>query len=203
MTTQSSVLEVQIRDKAGTGAARATRRAGFVPGILYGDNQKPVSIALDPKLLNRELQHSGFFSKLFQMKVGSKTERVIARSVQFHPVTDMPLHIDFMRVGRDKKVHVSVPVVFADQEKAPGLKQGGVLNILLHELELMCDPDYIPEQIVISLEGKELHTSIHIEDIQLPKGAKPVIHGTESTIATIASPTVETEPTGEGSGTSA
>ena len=193
MTT--TTIDVQIRPNTGTGGARATRREGLIPGVLYGNNQPSVSFAINPKALQKEINRVGFFSKIFDINLEGTTQKVIARDVQLHPVTDQIVHIDFMRVSRDRKIHVTVPVVFINEDKAVGLKKGGTLNVVRHELELMCEFDKIPSSITVNLEGFDIGQSIHLEDIQLPEGAKPVLHGHESTLATMLAPTTEEEKT--------
>jgi large subunit ribosomal protein L25 len=195
MTT--TTINVQTRSLLGTGGARATRREGFIPGILYGNDQPAVALAIDPKALQKEMHKVGFFSKIFDITLDNVAQKVIARDVQLHPVTDQIVHVDFMRVSKDRKIHVTVPVIFTHEDKAPGLKKGGTLNILRHELELLCDFDKIPTNITISLEGFEINQSIHLEQVQLPEGVKPVLHGQESTLATILAPNTATEETSE------
>lgn len=138
------------------------------------------------------MQKGSFFSRLFTVAIGSKTERVLARDVQLHPVTDRPIHVDFQRIGKDSKICIFIPVHFLDQEKSPGLKKGGVLNIVRHEVEFFVQPDNIPESISISLEGMDIGHSIHISAFTLPAGVKAVINR-DFTVATIAAPTKEEE----------
>lgn len=197
MTT--TAINVQARSRTGTGGARATRQDGLIPGILYGNNQSPLALAIDPKALQKEVNHIGFFSKIFDITLDGETHKVIARDLQLHPVSDKILHIDFMRVSKDRKIHVTVPVTFINEDKAPGFKKGGTINILRHELELMCAFDAIPSTITINLENFDINQSIHLEDIQLPEGVKPVLHGHESTIVTMLAPTSEKEETTEAS----
>ncbi|MDI9409535.1 MAG: 50S ribosomal protein L25/general stress protein Ctc [Candidatus Pacebacteria bacterium] len=180
-----------VRDKSGKGAARASRREGFIPGIVYGEGHAPQSINIEPKLLVRELHRPGFFARLFDVDLGGKKQRVLARDVQLHPVTDRPLHVDFMRVGADSKIHVNVPVHFVNQEKSPGLRRGGVLNIVRHEIELICSVNAIPREILVDLTGFEINSAVHISMIKLPEGTRPVIADRDFTISTIVPPTVE------------
>ena len=186
-------LEAQPRDRVGKGAARATRRAGRVPAVIYGDKKEPISISLDPKVLNRELGRPGFFSHLIDIKLDGVAHRTLARDVQLHPVTDEPLHADFVRVGAGTRTHVQIPVVFENQAASPGLKRGGVLNIVRHELDLNCAADNIPERIVIDLTGLEIGDSVHISAIQLPEGTSSAIADRDFTVATIAAPTVKAD----------
>src|SRR5689334_4772990 len=136
--TEIITLSAERRDRAGKGAARATRRAGRVPAVIYGDKKEPLLISLEPRALSRELQKPGFFAKLLNLTVDGETVRTLPRDVQVHPVSDAPLHVDFMRVGASTKITVAVPVQFVNQDKSPGLKRGGSLNIVRHEIELVC-----------------------------------------------------------------
>lgn len=181
------------RERAGKGAARATRRAGHVPAVVYGAKEPPVLIAIDPKLLKQYVGHSGFFTRLVDIQLDGKNHRVLPRDVQYHPVTDQPIHVDFMRVSKDAKVTVAVPVVFANEGQSPGLKKGGVLNIVRHEVELLCPVDSIPNSLIIDLAGKDIGDSIHISHIPLPEGVRPIITDRDFTVATVAPPTVQTE----------
>ncbi len=191
--TEIVTLEAQARDRVGKGAARATRRAGRVPAVLYGDKKEPLSISLDPKVLGRLLTRPGFFSHLIDLSLDGTKHRALARDVQLHPVTDVPLHVDFVRVSAGFRTHVQIPVVFENQAASPGLKRGGVLNIVRHELELVCAADNIPERIVVDLSGLDIGDSVHISAIQLPEGTSSAIAERDFTVATIAAPTVQTE----------
>jgi large subunit ribosomal protein L25 len=186
-------LAAEARDRAGKGAARATRREGRVPAVIYGDKKEPLLISLEPRALVRELQRPGFFAKLVDVSLGGETHRTLPRDVQLHPVTDMPLHVDFMRVGAHTQITVDIPVRFVDQEKSPGLKRGGLLNIVRHTIEMVCSADNIPEHIDVSLEGREIGDSIHISAVKLPEGARPTIADRDFTIATLAAPSAVRE----------
>jgi large subunit ribosomal protein L25 len=190
--TNVTQLTVAPRDRSGKGAARATRRQGLVPGVVYGDKQTPSLIALDPRVIHSEMRRKGFHTRIFEIAVEGKgtPERAIVRDVQFHPVTDVPVHIDFQRVGKDSLIHVAVPVTFLNEGASPGLKKGGVLNIVRHEIELYCRPDAMPESLEVDLSGREIGDSIHISAIKLPEGARLVISERDFTVATIAAPTV-------------
>jgi large subunit ribosomal protein L25 len=197
--TDISAIVAELRDRAGKGAARATRREGKVPGVIYGAKQDPICIAIDPRVIWAELHKGHFTTRLFEVDLGKGGKhRCLARDVQFHPVTDQPMHVDFMRVSADHGVHVKVPVHVVNQDKAPGVKRGGVVNIELHEIEVTCAPDAIPEEITIDLTGLDIGAAIHVSQLTLPKGVKPYHVGTEQTVVTIAPPTVvraETEAT--------
>lgn len=181
-------LSAETRDRAGKGASRAHRREGRVPAVIYGNNEEPTSIHLEEKALVK-LLHTGFFmNSVVMVDVGGKAIRTLPKDVQFHPVTDRPLHVDFLRISANAQVNVQIPVVFVDEEAAPGIKRGGVLNIVRHELELTCDAANIPDQIEISLAGLDVGASIHISNVTLPKGIESVITDRDFTIATIVAP---------------
>jgi large subunit ribosomal protein L25 len=183
-------LPAQARERAGKGPARATRRAGQVPGVIYGAKKDPNMIAVEERLLNKLLHQGGFFSTLFDVKVNGKAERVLARDVQFDPVSDKPVHIDFLRVSAATSVHVEVSVHFLNEDKCPGIKEGGVLNVVRHEVELVCRADAIPQHIEVDLSGLEIGEGVHISMVKLPDGVHPAITDRDFTIATIAAPTV-------------
>lgn len=181
-------LKVSPRERAGKGAARAARRAGLVPAVVYGDKQPPHLVTVDPKELGRQINRSAYYVTLFDIDVDGKKQRVIPRDVQFDPVTDRPIHADFMRVNANTKLNVNVPVHFRNHEAAPGIKRGGVLNIVRHDIELVCSPDNIPQSIDIDLTGLEIGDGIHISMISLPEGVRPYIADRDFTIATVAAP---------------
>lgn len=191
---QTVSIAAQPRQRAGKGAARAVRRAGRVPGVIYGNQQSPMLIDLDPKELDREVQKAGFFTRLFDIKVDGKTERVLPRDLQLHPVSDRPEHVDFMRVGANTRIRVSVPVKFQHQDRSPGLKRGGVLNIVRHTIEVYCTVENIPQQIAVSLEGLDIGDSVHISAVKLPEGVRPTITGRDFTVAAVAAPSVLKSP---------
>jgi len=195
--SEISKLSAEPRERAGKGAARAARRAGRVPGVIYGAKKDPVLITLDPKDLRREISGGGFFGTLFDVGVGGGNERVLPRDLQLHPVTDRPLHVDFLRVSRDTRIDVMVPVVFLNEEESPGLKRGGVLNVVRYEVELSCQADAIPPQIEIDLTGRDIGDSAHISEVALPEGVQPTITDRDFTIATIAAPSVIREEAAE------
>ena len=192
--TEIVTLSGEPRDRAGKGAARATRRDGRVPAVIYGDKKEPVLLSLEPRALLRELHRPGFFAKLVDVTVNGETHRTLPRDVQLHPVTDMPLHVDFMRVGAHTRITVAIPVRFVDQEKAPGIKRGGLLNVVRHEIEMICSADNIPDHIDVSLEGLDIGASIHISTVKLPAGVKPTVDR-DFTVASIAAPTAIREET--------
>jgi large subunit ribosomal protein L25 len=191
--SETLTLSAELRERAGKGASRVLRREGRTPAVIYGGNQEPVAIHLEEKALAKALGTGHFFNSIIELTVGGQTVRTLAKDVAFHAVTDRPQHADFLRVTARAEVHVNVPVVFENEAKAPGIKAGGVLNIVRHELELVCEADKIPENIVVDLAGLEVGDSVHISAVNLPKGTASAITDRDFTIATIATPTVLTE----------
>jgi len=180
-------LSAETRERAGKGASRAVRREGRVPAVIYGNKQEPLSIHLEEKALVKMLSSGHFMNSVVMIEAGGQTTRTLPKDVQFHPVSDRPIHVDFLRISEHAQVHVNVPVHFTDEEASPGIKRGGVLNIVVHDLELICDAAHIPEEISISLSGLEVGDTIHISNITLPKGAKAAA-GDDLTLATIVAP---------------
>jgi len=181
-------LKAQARSGVGKGAARALRRQGLVPAVIYGDKKDPLPIAINYNDANRRIYAGGFLSHIVTLDVDGEKHRVIPRDYQLDPVKDFPIHVDFLRVGAGTRLHVEVHVHFLNEEAAPGLKRGGVLNIVRHTVELSCPPDLIPEEIVVDLTGREIGDSIHISHVSLPEGVTPVVHERDFTIATIVAP---------------
>ena len=179
-------LSAERRARAGKGAARATRRTGRVPGIIYGGNQDPMPISLEPRELSRALAKRGFLATVVEVTVDEAVHRTLPRDVQYHPATDAPLHVDFMRVGADTRVTVTVPVVFINPEMSIGLRRGGILNIVRHGVELICQVDNIPERLVVDLNGLDIGDSVHISAVSFPPGSRPTITDRDFTIASIA-----------------
>jgi len=205
--SEALTLSAETRERAGKGASRAMRLEGRVPAVVYGNKQEPLSIHVEEKVLMKMLNTGHFMNSVVMIEgAGGAPIRTLPKDVQFHPVTDRPLHVDFLRIGEHTSVHVNVPVVFTNEEKAPGIKRGGVLNIVRHDLELVCDAAEIPDEITISLEGMDVGASIHISHVTLPKGAKSAIEDRDFTIATIVAPSAlkstegdnETEAAAEG-----
>ena len=197
-------LGAEKRTQAGKGSARAARRAGLVPAVIYGDRKTPVSVTLDSNTFRKLIAQSGIFRQILALKVEGESTNVLTRDIQFHPVTDIPLHVDFLRVSKDARVSVAVAVEFINEEQSPGLKSGGVLNVVRHEIEVNCPALSIPEKFVIDLDGLNIGDSIHISAVEMPEGVTPTITDRDFTIATIAVPTstveeeVDTSETEEG-----
>ncbi len=185
---QSRIEEIQatVRPRAGKGAARAVRREGKVPAVIYGDKKEPETIALDYHELTRLLKRGGFLSSVFDVKYDGKSVRALSRDIQFDPVKDLPIHVDFQRVGGDGQIRVMVPVDIINEDKSPGMKRGGVLNIVRREVEVICPADAIPESLIVDLDGVEIGTSIHISAIALPDKVTPTITDRDFTVLTVA-----------------
>ncbi|WP_313806451.1 50S ribosomal protein L25/general stress protein Ctc [Sphingobium sp.] len=185
--SEQLTLSAEARDRAGKGASRALRREGRVPAVIYGNNEEPQSIHVEEKLLSKLLGTGHFFNSVVMVEVNGKAVRTLPKDVAFHPVTDRPLHADFLRVSEHATVHVNVPVRFENEDASPGLKKGGVLNIVAHEVELIVDAAEIPDDVVVDLSGLDVGETIHIGAVKLPKGAKA--HGeSDFTVATIVAP---------------
>ncbi|MEO8722907.1 MAG: 50S ribosomal protein L25/general stress protein Ctc [Sphingobium sp.] len=181
-------LSAVARDRAGKGASRALRREGRVPAVIYGNNEEPVMIHVEEKLLNKLLGTGHFFNSVVMVDVNGAAVRTLPKDVAFHPVSDRPLHADFLRVGEHASVHVEVPIRFENEEASPGLKRGGVLNIVRHQVELICDAAEIPDDVVVDLTGFEVGDAIHFSAVTLPKGVKSAITDRDFTLATIVAP---------------
>jgi large subunit ribosomal protein L25 len=180
------VLDVEVRERTGTGGARDARRAGKVPGILYGGTLGPVAIAARAAVFRKALHSGRLLGHVVTLKYGQETQPVIAKDVQFHPVTDEPIHFDLYRVDLQQKIRIAVPVQFRNQEASPGIKRGGTLNVALHEVELMAPAGSIPEAIVVDLTGLEIGDAIRASSLELPEGVELSLHDREATVASIA-----------------
>jgi len=189
----TTIINGNLRNSTGKGSARAARRAGRIPAIIFGDKKETISIDIEEREYKKIMNQSGIFSRLLDLSVDGKSNLVLTRDIQFHPVSENPLHVDFLRVGKGSNINVSVPVSFINEELSPGLKTGGVLNTVRFELELMCPADSIPEKIEINLEGLVVGDSIKISSVNLPDGVSSTITDRDFTIATIAAPTVMSE----------
>ena len=190
---EHTIIAAERRERAGKGPARAARRAGRVPGVIYGAKKDPSLVTLDPRELDRELRTGAFLATVYDVQTDGDKERVLPRDVQFDPVTDRVLHVDFLRVSAASTVTVQVPVNFLNEEESPGLKRGGLLNVVRHEIEMICRADAIPSGVEVDLTGLEIGDSIHISMIALPEGVAPTITDRDFTVATIAAPTVVQE----------
>ena len=181
-------LSAETRERAGKGASRAVRREGRVPAVIYGNKQEPLSIHLEEKALVKMLSSGHFMNSVIMIDFEGKPQRTLPKAVDFHPVSSRPIHVDFLRIGEHTKVHVAVPLRFDNEEASPGLKRGGVLNAVIHELEIVCDAASIPSEIHVPLDGLEIGDSIHISQVQLPEGVIPSNTDEDFTVATIVAP---------------
>jgi large subunit ribosomal protein L25 len=182
-------IEAEARARAGKGAARATRRAGRVPAVIYGAHIEPSLISLDPRAILREVHRGGWQSRLYEVKVDGQSTRALIRAVAYHPVTDAPQHVDFQRLAAGEKIRVSVPVHFEGELASPGLKRGGVLNVVRHTVEVMADPDNIPERFEADMSTLDIGDNIRFHDLKGAEGSHPVTAEADAVIATLAPPT--------------
>ncbi|MGB2001030.1 MAG: 50S ribosomal protein L25/general stress protein Ctc [Candidatus Puniceispirillaceae bacterium] len=183
-----TTISASERERVGKGSARAARRAGLVPAVIYGDKKDPVGIIMESREVTRIVHQPGIFGRLLEIEVAGKKSTVLTRDIQFHPVSDKIMHMDFLRVSQSATVAVAVAVEFINEDKCPGIKLGGVLNVVRYEVELNCPATAIPEKITIDLEGVKIGDSIHISAIPLPDGVTPTITDRDFTVATLASP---------------
>lgn len=181
-------LQATARGRAGKGAARAVRREGRIPGVVYGDKKEPQNISFAYNDLQPHINTGRFMSTLVDLEVDGAVVRAIPRDIQFEPVRDFITHVDFLRLGKGARIHVEVPVQFTNHADSPGLKKGGVLNIVRHEIDLYCPADFIPDQITVDLTGLEIGATIHASAVKLPENVTPAIRERDFTIATIAAP---------------
>ena len=181
-------LPAERRERAGKGASRALRREGRIPAVVYGGKEDPITIHVEEKELVKQLMTGHFMNSIVKIEVGGDTVRTLPKDVALHPVSDRPTHADFLRLSKDSTVEVSIPVVFTNEEASPGLKKGGVLNVVRHELDLVCAADKIPGEIEIDVTGKEVGDSIHISEVALPEGSTSAITDRDYTIATLVAP---------------
>jgi len=196
-------LNAELRSRAGKGAARATRRGGRIPAIVYGGNKEPVLISLEPRALTQAVAKPGFFATLVDISVDGATHRTLPRDVQHHPISDAPVHADFMRVAAGAQVTVTVPVEFINHERSIGLRRGGILNVVRHGIDMICLVDNIPERIVVDLDGLDIGDSVHSGAVEMPAGARPVIQGRDFTIASIAASSAVKEEAAQAAATAA
>jgi len=190
-------LPAEARDRAGKGASRVLRREGRVPAVIYGGKEEPTAIHIEAKELVRQLGSGHFMNSIVMIDIGGKMVRTLPKDVALHPVTDRPLHVDFLRLSKDAKIQVAVPVVFVNEDDSPGLKKGGVLNVVRHELELVCESDKIPDEIALDVAGLDIGDSIHISHVSLPDGSVSAITDRDFTIATVVAPSAMKRTEGE------
>jgi large subunit ribosomal protein L25 len=183
-----TTISASERERVGKGSARAARRAGLVPAVIYGDKKDPVGITMESREITKIVHQPGIFGRLLDIDVAGTKSTVLTRDIQFHPVSDKIMHMDFLRVSQSATVAVAIAVEFINEDKCPGIKVGGVLNVVRYEVELNCPATAIPEKITIDLEGVKIGDSIHISAIPLPDGVTPTITDRDFTVATLASP---------------
>jgi large subunit ribosomal protein L25 len=192
-----TTIEAEARARAGKGAARAARREGKVPGVIYGARRTPDLIALDPRVVLREIHHAGWRSRLYEVKVGTESTRALFRDVQFHPVSDKPVHVDFQRLAPGEKIRVAVAVRFINEGISPGLKRGGVLNVVRHSVECLVDPDHVPAHFDADMGTLDIGDNVRWHHLKGAEGIQPTILGRDFVIATVAAPSKGAEPVAE------
>ena len=188
MSQTTYELKAELRERVGKGSSRELRRNGLIPAVIYGDKQEPISIALPNKEVTLRIHAGGFMTTIATIDVDGKKISVLPKDYQLDPVRDFTMHVDFLRVGKNTEVNVAVPVHFVNETKSPGIKVGGVLNIVRHDIELHCPADSIPEVLTVDLSGLKIGDSVHISQIKLPEGVRPLIGDRDFTVATIVAP---------------
>ena len=188
MSQTTYELKAELRERVGKGSSRELRRNGLIPAVIYGDKQEPISIALPNKEVTLRIHAGGFMTTIATIDVDGKKISVLPKDYQLDPVRDFTMHVDFLRVGKNTEVNVAVPVHFVNETKSPGIKVGGVLNIVRHDIELHCPADSIPEFLTVDLSGLKIGDSVHISQIKLPEGVRPLIGDRDFTVATIVAP---------------
>jgi large subunit ribosomal protein L25 len=188
MSHASYELKAEARERVGKGSSRELRRNGFIPAVIYGDKQSPIAIALSTNEVTKRIHAGGFMTTVATIDVNGEKIQVLPKDYQLDPVRDFTMHVDFLRVSGNTEVSVEVPVHFVNEEKSPGIKVGGVLNIVRHAVELLCPANDIPEFLTVDLTGAKIGDSLHISAVKLPAGVRPVISDRDFTIATIVAP---------------
>jgi large subunit ribosomal protein L25 len=188
MSQETYVLKAEARERVGKGSARELRRNGMIPAVIYGDKQAPLAVALSTNEVTKRIHAGGFMTTIATIEVDGKSIKVLPKDYQLDPVRDFTVHVDFLRVSGNTQVTVAVPVQFINEDKCPGIKIGGVLNVVRHEVEVHCPADAIPDHIVVDLTGWKIGEGVHISHVKLPAKVTPVITDRDFTIATIATP---------------
>lgn len=186
----NEIIEINASKREVSLNLKQTRNEGKIPAIIYGENKDPILITVDTKTIKKQIQQPGFFSRQFELKIGNDNHRVLPKDLQLHPVKETIVHLDFLRVGENTKVTVSVPVRFINENSCEGLKQGGVINIVRHDIEVKSPVNKIPEAFEVNLDGLQIGDSIHVSSIDIDKEVKLLVSDRDFTIATIAPPTV-------------
>ncbi len=202
--SKETSIDAEIRSGAGKSSVKKVISAGKIPSVIYGLGEDPINISLDKILVQKEINAGGFLTRIFSLNIDGKKNLAIPREVQFHPLSDQPIHVDFLRLAPDSKITLDIPTRFINEETSPGLKRGGVLNVNRRTVQLSCPASNIPEEIVFDLDGLEIGDTIRISSITLPDGVVPLITDRDFTVASVAAPTVVKEPEapveGEGEG---
>ena len=202
--SKETILDAEIRPSAGKSSVKKVISAGKIPSVIYGLGENPINISLDKILVQKEINAGGFLTRIFSLNIDGKKNLAIPREVQFHPLSDQPIHVDFLRLAPDSKITLDIPTRFINEESSPGLKRGGVLNVNRRTIQLSCPASNIPEEIVFDLNGLEIGDTIRISSVTLPDGVVPLITDRDFTVASVAAPTVVKEPEtpteGEGEG---
>jgi len=187
--SKNQELKVEVREGRGKGPSYQARQKGLIPGVIYGGNDEPQTINVDARTLERHVEAGHFLTTLFNLDIGGKKTRAIPRQVQLDPVSDRPVHVDFLRLAEGATVRLEIPVVFRGQDVSPGLKKGGVLNIVRHSMGLSCPAETIPNTILVDISKLDINESVHISNLDLPEGVKPLIRGRDFTVCSIVAPT--------------
>ena len=202
--SKETSIDAEIRSGAGKSSVKKVISAGKIPSVIYGLGEDPINISLDKILVQKEINAGGFLTRIFSLNIDGKKNLAIPREVQFHPLSDQPIHVDFLRLAPDSKITLDIPTRFINEETSPGLKRGGVLNVNRRTVQLSCPASNIPEEIVFDLDGLEIGDTIRISSVTLPDGVMPLITDRDFTVASVAAPTVVKEPEapveGEGEG---
>ncbi len=186
-------IEAELRERAGKGAARATRRAGMVPAVIYGAKETPTICQLDPRVIMRELHRGGWRSRPYDVSVSGQTVRALMREVQFHPVSDRPIHVDFQRLAAGERIRIAVALHFEGEGVSPGIKRGGLLNVVRHTVEVLADPDQVPEYFTCDISQMDINATVHWADLKGTEGVQPIGSIDSVTLASITPPTVSAE----------
>ena len=186
---QVKELKAEPRIGTGKGPAYQARQKGLIPGIIYGGKDQPQTVNIDGRTLERHIERGAFLTTPFLLDLGGKKTRVIPRQLQLDPVSDRPVHVDFMRLAEGATVRLEIPVHFNGQDVSPGLKKGGVLNIVRHKMELLCPADSIPNEVLVDISKLDINETIHLSALNLPEGVKPTIRGRDFTVCSIVAPT--------------
>lgn len=187
---KTTSIRVNERKTAGKGAARAERRAGLIPGVIYGEKKEPVMFSISALDLDAQMRQKGFWTRQFEIEVGKNKYHAICQDIQVHPLTDRPIHVDFLRVSQDTELVIEVPVMYENELACPGIKLGGTLNAIFRTIEVSCKPKDIPEMLIVDLTGLGIGDVVKMSDVKFPAGVKPV-EDEDTTIAAIAAPSSE------------